>query len=171
MNFKQLTLLIGLMLTGTAVFAGPAGNYWAVGLTSVTFDASTGDELDANGFTIQYGRDFFRLFGIEAHIGSARDNSTNVFGNKADYTYFAVLGRINLPLDRVNLYALGGVSQIDFDFGAIDGDDDEAALGIGIDLFASENSALSIQAMRYGDDNSLDTLIVAYKQHFSFWGK
>lgn len=144
--------------------------YWGIGYGSGDLETEGGFGLDTHGLGLKFGREFGQYISFEAHMGSGADSSENILRDP-EVSYGAAFLRMNLPFERVNLYAVGGLSRVSIDGGgAGNGSDEERAVGVGIDLFGSEVTALTIEKIRYGSDTTFDVLSVGITRRFDWPG-
>lgn len=149
-------LIISVCCT-TQVQAQESKFYYGLSITSAEADVVG---MENNGLGLKFGREFGKFMAIEAHAGTVADSSENLLGDP-QLTYSGAFFRLNLPFERVNLYVLGGAASMSFDVAGFDDDELDRAVGVGIDLLASENSALTIELMNYGTEDDMDIIEIA----------
>ncbi|HEY3486758.1 MAG TPA: outer membrane beta-barrel protein [Gammaproteobacteria bacterium] len=154
MNLKHCILATALWTCPLSVFADAPQNYWGMSYEGIDLEETAGTELDMNGFSVRYGLWFpFDLIAVEARIGFASEESGDIVGDPIIKNYMG-LAKANLPFEKVNLYAMGGVSKTYYNFDGVETDDDDVVGGMGIELLASETSGLTIEFLRYGVDEA-----------------
>lgn len=161
-------LMISLCCLGQ-VQAQDSKFYYGLSIASVEFDLVG---LDNNGLGLKLGREFGKFLAIEVHAGTGAEGTENVLGDP-ELTYSAAFGRLNLPFERVNLYALGGAASINFDFTGFDDTEVDRAVGVGLDLLANPNTAFTIEIMNYGTEDDLDLIEIVnfgFTHRFDFPG-
>jgi hypothetical protein len=163
MNLQPFVLAVaGLLSLPLTALADAPQNYFGMGIDSTDFDIVTG-EREMSGFNVRYGLWFpFDLIAVEVRIGAATETTNNLAGDP-QVRYALGLGKVNLPFEKVNLYAMGGVSKVLYNFGGVETDEEDIAGGVGIELLATETSGLTIEYLRYGiDDDPIDATVLTF---------
>jgi opacity protein-like surface antigen len=182
MNLNQylLSAVLILGLPSVAVADAPQ-NYWGMGIDGVDFEGMTTDgrtlmgsaERDMNGFNLRYGFWLpFDLIGVEVRIGNIAEESGTMVGDP-EVRYVFGMGKLNLPFERVNLYVLGGVSKVYYDFAGREQDDEDVVGGVGIELLGSETTGLTIEFLKYGvndDDIEGEIITIGFNHRFELPG-
>lgn len=143
--------------------------YYGLAITSTEFDALG---LDENGLQLKFGHEFGKFLALEAHLGGSSESTDNLVGDP-ELTYSAVFLRLNLPFERVNLYVLGGAATLNLDIPGFDDSEFDRAVGVGIDLLASPDNALTIEVMKYGtqdEQDLIDVVNLGFTHRFDFPG-
>lgn len=156
-------------LYGGQLYADDSKFYYGLGLAGADFELASGNEISTHGLHFKLGREFGRFLSIETHLGLSADSTDNLLGD-AELMYGGAFARLNLPFEKVNLYVLGGASTVKYSFSGLEDTESEAASGFGVDLFGNERTALTIEFLRYGTDNTLDIISVGYMYRFEFPG-
>ncbi|MDX1610310.1 MAG: hypothetical protein R3225_09340 [Halofilum sp. (in: g-proteobacteria)] len=138
------------------------GLYWGVNFG--------GYELDQEdvGLTVENSTDFglrlgFQLGGL---IGVEFRGGLDAGDPDVDIQYAGAFWRLNLPFEKTNVYLLGGVSEVRSGGNAVDDDVyDPVAAGVGIELYGSPRSAISLEYMNYSD-SAYSGISLGYKYHF-----
>ncbi len=165
MKFAIITPLLALtLITGSAL--ADSKFYWGANLASSEFDSETGFSLDTTGIGLKFGREFGDYIDVEAHLGFGSDNSEDL--GDPELTYGGAFVKFNLPFEKVSLYVMGGATKVDIDTNTVSGDDEEPGIGGGLELYGGENTAFVIEFMRYGDDNSVDSVSFGIVHRFNF---
>ncbi|MBN1378653.1 MAG: porin family protein [Gammaproteobacteria bacterium] len=194
MNLKRIFLIAASLsiLGNSAVQAETPPMYWGVGYSSVNYTtspipdptdplATITEDLDPASITLKGGIAIGNWLGIEVQYGLTKESRVQPsnIGSKLELQQGAAFARFNFPFPRVNAYALAGVAVVDVDTGdagLINRDDTYVAGGLGLDLMASEQHMLYLEALRYehedGDSNdpSVNIITIGYKYHFEFAG-
>ena len=167
MNWRKTAILaLSLCLTGPAIADSKFyfGVNWGEGdLVNVGIEPS--------GIGFKFGREFGKFLAVEVHAASSALKSKYILRDP-DVTVIGAFGRLNIPFKRVNIYALGGQSKVEYDSGTLSADDVENAFGFGVDLLASEDSMLTLESMTYNRDNALEFKVtnLGFTHRFDFWG-
>ena len=125
-----------------------------------------GSVTDTTNLDIRLGYHLFDFVGIEARGGG---NTGGVAGDSdaPDTRYLGVFGRFDVPLEKANVYLLLGASEVEVNGDAVDDDEyDPVAGGIGIELYGSERTAISLEYMSYSD-NAYSGVNLGIKYHFN----
>ena len=165
----SLTALILLSSQAVADSSMPNPNQYfgiAAGQADIEPDSSVGFD-GVTDIKLKAGYDFSKFFSIEVHLGGAgliSDKDPDLF-----YTGGFVRG--NLPLNsRVNLYGLAGGVYLD-DSDNVFGDSyAEPAIGVGIELYGSDETAIMLEYVQYGLDDVYKTIGVGLAHHFDWPG-
>lgn len=167
MTLRLLLLLPALvLLPAGALAAERPAQYWGITVGDYTFEHDDGDVTDITNAGLKGGYRLSRFFALEAHAGRSNSGSSNIV-ERPDLVYGAAFGRLDLPFERVNIYLLAGGATVSFDIG--DGNDRESdvAAGLGIELFGSERTALTLDYMNYAD-GLYDGISVGFVHHFNW---
>ncbi len=149
--------------------------YFGVAVTKTTLSAQGLPDFKPLGATAKFGAGLHRHFAVEAHAGLTEDESKAVEGTpvSAEINYFVSLfARGNLPLDRVTLYALLGVTFAEAEFRApglsTKEEENDLSYGLGIELYGNKTTALHVEAVRYLDqDNAeMESFNAGFVHHF-----
>lgn len=161
-------LMISLCCIGQAQ-ADDSKFYYGLSITSIKADALG---IDSNGLGLKFGREFGKFLSIEAQAGSSSDSVSDILGDP-NLTYASAFVRLNLPFERVNLYALGGAATLNADIFGFDDSQVDRVIGVGMDLLANPNNALTIEIMRYGTQDEQDLFEIVnfgFTHRFDFPG-
>ncbi len=142
--------------------------YWGVSLGQFELDDAGGNVTDTVNLGLQAGYKFTRFLGIEARGGFESGDTSGAL-DEPDLQYGGGFVRLDLPYERVNVYLLLGGGQVNYD--TVNGNVSESgpAGAIGIELFGSERSAVSLEYVRYaGDDTTYDGLSLGFVHHFNW---
>jgi hypothetical protein len=161
---KKLAMILILLLAPATSFADDpfyrSGNLYTV-YNLVNFkDFGAGN---ATGFAFQAGYDITSWLALEGHVGMTNDVKQSVTSG-ATYTdtkvrasYASLVGRGNLRFGRTTVFAFAGVTYLEVkgsvDYngtsrGVISDTDTGATYGFGVDLYGSENAAITLKATR-----------------------
>jgi hypothetical protein len=175
MNLKlylmSLSAALIISLPATANADAPQ-NYWGMGVDGLDIKENFNpddfpptqipdpipdpdDAADMNGFNLRYGFWFpFDLLGIEVRIGSMAEE-TGTMIEDPEVRYFFGMGKANIPFETVNLYVMGGVSKLYYDFDGTERDDEDVVAGVGVELLGTETTGLTLEFLKYGMDDDL----------------
>lgn len=145
----------------------PPNLYWGVSIGEYTADQREvgGGTENTTDVGVRLGYHFGDFFGIEGRAGV--DTGGFAGDSDADTAYYGIFGRFDLPFEKVNVYLLAGASEVTFDSEAVDDDEyDPVAAGVGIELYGSESTAVSLEYMSYSDD-AYSGLSLGIKHHFN----
>lgn len=164
---KRIAMAAALFAAPLLAHAEQPNLYWGASLGDYTIDQSEAGGTSDDGTSLggRLGYHFFDFVGVEARAGIDLDGVGG--GRSNDIEYLGVFARFDLPFEKTNVYLLLGGSEVRVDGEPVDEDVyDEVAGGIGIELFGSERSAISIEYMSYSDD-TYSGLSIGYKRHFN----
>ena len=156
--------LFGIFLPASAL--ADSKFYWGIYLGEGDLGAYSAKPI---ALDFKYGREFGKYLAVELQTSIAADETQNVLEN-AEVKAAGGFLKLNLPFNRVNLYALGGKSYVEYDVLGLDST--EEAGGFGIDLFANEDNMLTIEKMIYNYDSALEYHVVriGFTHRFNFSG-
>lgn len=163
--WKRTALAAALLVAPSLVQAEPPNLYWGVGLGDYTIDQRDvgGETSQATDFGLRLGYVVGDVLGLEARAGL----DTGGVAGHSDADYLGVFGRFNLPFEKTNVYLLAGVSEVRIDGESVDEDEyDPVAGGVGIELYGSERTAVTLEYMSYSD-NAYSGLSLGIKHHFN----
>jgi opacity protein-like surface antigen len=173
--FCALVLALG---SPAALAAERPDQYFAIHGGSYDYEPGADGESggDSGILRFRYGYELNKFLGMEAHFGF--DPSHLIDSGADDDPHLregALFGRINLPFEGVNVYGLAGAGRAGGDFG--DGRNTGAgpAVGVGIDLYGSDYTAISVEYLQYrvddedsSDDAKYRVLTLGWKRHFDW---
>lgn len=162
---KRFFLAAVLLTASVAASAEPPNLYWGASFGDYEVNQRDvgGDTSSATDFGLRLGYEFGKFLGVEARAGL---DSGGVGGN-SDVDYAGVFGRFNLPYEKTNIYLLLGASEVRVDGESVDDDEyDPVAGGIGIELYGSERTAITLEYMSYSDE-SYSGISLGIKHHFN----
>lgn len=188
-SFERSLVVVGAMVVGFALAAGTAraedefnrpGPYVGIGgsymVSGFQDGAASGDFGDTLGFNARGGyrlNDFWAIEGIYEY--GDRFGAHQVFPNASIQTNaFSVNGKLLLPLNRFQPYLMGGVGFVNANADPsiahsnwdADGTSFAGRFGGGVDLYATENVAVYLDAAYTIPVDEVSDLY-----HFSFgWG-
>jgi hypothetical protein len=169
MTFCALVFALG---SPAALAAERPDQYFAIegGAYDYKPGASGENEGDGEVVRFKYGYEFNKFLGAQVHYGVDTNG-----GDGPKVREGALFGRFNLPFEGVNVYGLAGVGRFGGDFG--DGRNSGAgpAAGLGIDLYGSDYTAISVEYVQYwvddddsGDDAEYRAVTLGWKRHFDW---
>ena len=170
MSMRSLTFCaLILALAPAAALADRPNQYLAIegGTYDYAPGASDAPGEDGDVVRLNYGLALNRFLGFELHYGME--------GGQSNLREGALLGRFNLPYERVNVYALAGAGRVGITVDDERDSESGPAVGVGIDFYGTEYSALSLEYLRYevddddaDDDAVYDTITIGWKHHFDW---
>lgn len=153
---KRIFLAAALLTAPTFAWAEPPNLYWGVSLGEYRSAKEATDNGRTNHTTdlgLRLGYHFSDFIGVEARAGFDASDVTSGSSVNSNAEYAAVFGRFDLPFEKTNIYLLAGVSEIRIDKDDVDSDEfDPIAGGLGIELYGSERTAVTLEYMSYSED-------------------
>ncbi len=172
MKFLNVVLVSGCLLLSAAANAeesvqgaGIDGNrYIGVMVSSPQYkedDSSAG--FRSPGLLARGGFEFNPFLAVEGQIGLFGEDVVDGHSYQIDYLV-SIYARGNLPLinKRTRLYALGGVTRFSGNVPGFSSVDETAiGYGVGLELYADEQNALTFEWLRYavGDIHNVDYIL------------
>lgn len=143
--------------------------YWGVSVGTFDLDDTNGNVTEITNAGFQLGYQSLSFLGAELRGGFESGDTSGALDDPS-LAYGGVFARLQIPYERVNVYALVGGGSVSFDNGAGSGEIHSGpAGGIGIEIFGSERSALSLEYIRYSsDDTTYDGLSLGFVHHFNW---
>ena len=158
-----------LALAPAAALAERPPQYFAIEGATYEYDPGADGVSTEDGASVRlnYGYALNRFWGFEVHFGME--------GGQSNLREGALLGRFNLPYERLNVYALAGVGRVGISAGDERTSGSGPAIGVGIDLYGSEHSAVALEFLRYevdeddaDEDGVYDAVTLGWKHHFEW---
>jgi len=157
---KRIALAVALALAPAAALAQqPPNLYWGITAGGYKTESIAGTRHHESDLGFRLGYHFNDFLGLEGRAGTSVDASGG-----PDVTYGAVFGRFDLPFQKINVYLLAGASELRFD-GETVNSNKEGAGGIGIELYGSERTAVTLEYMSYSNDG-YNGFSLGLKHHF-----
>ncbi|MCU7929188.1 MAG: porin family protein [Candidatus Thiodiazotropha sp. (ex Codakia rugifera)] len=164
MRIASILTGIGFLFLSSIVcaewFADSSGiegsNYFGLIVASPQYkeDDSNADFRGA-GLILRGGHEFNDFFAVEGHLGLFSEDTINGDTHQIDYLA-SIFARGNLFLfdSRARVYALGGLTRFSGDVPGFNGvDETSLGYGLGIELYGHERNALTLEWIRYADDD------------------
>ncbi len=168
MQFGKWLSLAMLLVISAPLTAQTPRNYFGVFFNDAQLEASSGEEIDGGNLGGKLGYTINRWLGAEAHAGADFFNDNDDF-NHTEVGYVAAFMRLNLPYERINIFGLAGLASVKGDYGSqYDDHFTDGAFGLGVELFGTKRTALSIQFMQYGIDDRYKSFGLGIVHHFDW---
>jgi len=167
MHLGKLLCAASVLLMSANVFADSPRSYFGLFYSDAQFDPDKGASTDYSNLNIKLGYDVSSFLGAELHAGT---NVSTDNDKASDTNYVAAFLRADLPYKFVNLYGLVGYGAVTADTPSFDDSVSDLAYGVGIEMYANDTTAFSIEYMQYGIDDAYKTLGVGIVHHFN-WPK
>jgi len=151
-----------IMIAGSAQAQAPAKMYYGFGFADSSTEQAVGDDESMGTVTGTLGFQLLDFVGVELGLGSASDQASSVLSDPV-FTYVAAMVRLGYRWDRAGVYLLGGQVRFDSDGGS---SDTENAIGLGLNLFGNETTALNMHFLRFGDDGEVTTASIGFQYYF-----
>ncbi len=167
MRIGRAIALLSLLLTSTSWAEAPR-QYFGISGSDALFVPENGQKEDLGNINAKLGYQVNNFVGVELHLGqSISTDSSNV--DSPSLGYVSPMLRLTLPYDRVNLYSLFGLASVRGDFpGNYDDSYSDFSMGLGLELYGSKRTALSLEYMRYGVDDSYKTFGLGVVHYFEW---
>lgn len=156
-----------LLLPLGALAAERPSQYWGASLGDFEFETDNGSATNITNLGLKGGYRLSRFLALEIHGGVSTSGSSSEIIEEPDLVYGAGFVRLDLPYQRLNLYLLAGGSTLAYDVGDGSEEESDMAGGIGIELYGSERTALTLEYMNY-NDGMYDGLSVGFVHHFDW---
>ncbi len=157
-----------LLLAGSAWGGEASRQYFGFSGGDARFVPQAGATEDAGNVNAKLGYLINQYIAVELHMGRTVtvDNSSV---DDPGLGYVSPLLRFNLPFERANLYSLFGLASVRGDFpGNFDDSYSDVAFGFGMELYGSRTTALMLEYMRYGVDDSYKTFGLGIVHYFDW---
>ena len=165
----RLLVALAIALAPLSAAAERPGQYWGLSIGDAYVTDDGGDEIGATNAGLHVGYKFFDFVGAELQVGGA-GSGKKVGGRDSRDTYYAgAFARLDLPLERINLFVLAGAASVRYDEGPPDDvvDESGAAGGLGIELFGNDRTALRLEYMNYVD-TPYEHISLGFVHHFDW---
>ncbi len=157
----SIALSFGLMV-GTAQ-ADIAKMYFGAGFTDGSIDVGTNDDKSLGTVNATIGFNLYDFIGVELELGSASDQAGSIISEPL-VQYQAALLRLGYRWDRAGFYVVGGQARLDIE-NNINASKGGVAMGLGVNLFGSETTALNLHVLSI-DDGTFTTASVGFQYYF-----
>jgi hypothetical protein len=154
-----VSLLFSSVLAQAEVFADGSGieksNYVGVMVASPQYQDESHGDFRGPGLIVRGGRDFFKYFAVEGHLGVFSGDEVDNNSYKIDYmaSLFA-RGNIYLFDDRARAYLMLGGTYFSADLPRFKSENDSSlAYGLGLELYGNSRNALTLEYVRYADSD------------------
>lgn len=176
-NALALALALGCTSAYAADDMDSANWYVGVGASSFDFERSGAGahSYNTHGYVVKLGYDLGDYLSVEGRAGTGDASSADVAGLKMEgRTLTAAYVRLNLPVKKVKLYVLGGYASINVRTelaGTVHNKDLKgASAGFGIELYGNRTTALSVEYMRYVNQEKLTDATMGLDNKFDVNG-
>lgn len=162
-------LLAGLLVAAPQwALAERPPQYWGVSLGTFELDDASGNVTDTTNVSLQGGYKFTSFLGLEVRGGFESGDTSGAL-DAPDLTYGGGFVRFDIPYERINVYFLLGGGQVSYDTASGNVSESGPAGGVGIELFGSERSAVSLEYINYSsDDTTYDGISLGFVHHFEW---
>ncbi len=166
---KKLSLVASAFIA-LSVWTVPsyANNFfWEFNVGTGEFRPESGTTEDLTVLSGAYGGFITNAVAYELQVGAGWEDQGN-FGGSPDVSHAAALIGFNIGPRDAHIFLMGGVGIFDISTAINDTDGEGAALGFGLNLYASQNSGLSFEALNIKDDDNGEYGLVSlgYKKKF-----
>ena len=161
--------LLGSIVLCFGLFAGHAHAadfskfYYGVGFGDGSAEVSGSDERSLGSINGTFGWQLLNFVGVEFQVGAASDDAQSVF-TEAQVAYGAAMLRLGLRVGQIGVYVLGGQSFID-SVKSINFSESGEALGVGLNLFGNDTTALNLHFLRL-DDGAYTNASIGFQYYF-----
>jgi len=156
-------LVLSLGLLAGAAHADAAKLYFGAGFADGSVDVTDGTHKSLGTLSATVGVQLLDFIGVELEVGAASDQAGSILSDTLVGFQSAML-RLGYRWNRVGVYALGGYARLDVDQDFNDSDGG-TALGLGINLFGNETTALNLHVLDF-DDGAFTTTTIGFQHYF-----
>lgn len=161
-------VVVGVMLSlGLALsqaHADVAKLYYGAGFSDGSVEITGNEDTKSLGtVNATIGLQLLDYVGVELQIGNASDDTNSILTEPL-VSYQAAMIRLGYRWDRFGVYLLGGHSLLDVD-PSLNFSDSGTAMGIGINLFGNDTTALNFNFLRL-DDDAFTTATIGFQYYF-----
>lgn len=166
---KSRVLAAALTLSCALPLAAEPLSEWHFGITysDARFTAGNQGSADVNNLNLKIGKQKTALTSWEVHFGTDVASDDDDAGEGV--TYLAAVLRRDIELKQTRLYGMLGLAAGTADYG--DNYDKEfagLALGLGIELFGSPQTALNAEYLMYGAEDNYKTIGLGITHYFDW---
>ncbi len=165
-------LLAGVLLIVPPVgFAETPAKYLGVSIGGHELGVEDHEQVpdhtaDLTNFELRFGYFFGDFLGVELRGGRGDDGDTSPLESPT-LTHADAYVRLNLPFEDINIFFLGGASAISYDHAAGDVSESGPSAGLGIELYGTDRTALTLSYMTRADD-AYEGFNIGLMHHFEF---
>lgn len=154
--------VMALALCSAGAYAADEPGNWYTGLTATSFDFEHkgGSSYNTHGAIVRVGYDLGRYLSVEGRLGAGDNSSWDAANVRMEAQRVSgIYARAILPVDRVNLYVIGGYASVkakaeEAGVGSVDKSLDSTSYGVGIELSVGRRAAVVAEYMRYLSEKS-----------------
>jgi len=165
-------VLLGIVLSGSARadllgdFLGSrdfSNFYYGVNIGDGTAEINGSDDDSIAILGGALGLRLVDLLGVEVQVGSGSDDAQSLLGD-SQVIYAAAMVRVGTQINDVGLYAMFGQTFLDTS-SRINFSRSGNAIGFGVNLFGTKNTAVNFQYLRL-DDGALANASIGFQYYF-----
>lgn len=167
-KIKLMTLLLGFSAFSASAEDSVQSLYYGLEIGNGKYDASNTVEdtmLDVGGAV---GLRILPFLSVEARLGVGSNDDSSLVGD-SEVVRGAGLLKLDYVGNNVIAYIAGGVGAVNSDRAGVKFDDDGVVVGVGVELFGNERTALSISYTNYERDKAkLDYTVanIGFRHYF-----
>jgi hypothetical protein len=143
---RTIKVLVTLLsFTAGAVQAESEGSrlYYGLEIGNGKFDVSKTVEDTMQDIGGAFGYNIARFLAVEARVGVASNDKNSLVGD-SEVTRGSVLLKLQYSGDHVIAYIAGGAGVLNTDISGTSSDDDGVVASVGVELFGTDRTALSL---------------------------
>lgn len=137
--------------------------YYGVGFSDGSVDIPGNADQSLGTISASVGLQLLDYIGVELQAGAASDQVDSML-SEPQVQYQAAMLRLGYRWDRTAIYLLGGQARLDID-SDLNNTDAGNVMGIGINLFGNETTALNMHVLRF-DEGAFTTATIGFQYYF-----
>ncbi len=159
-----LALAAGLCCAAPGAQAASPSLYYGLGFSDGNLDVPGDGDRSLGTLSLTLGVRLLPFLGVELGAGVASDDAGSILSEPL-VNYQAAMVRLGWRWDRVGVYALAGQSRLDVDDDVRANIDAANVVGLGINLYGNEHTAVNAHVLRFGDQE-FTTATVGFQYYF-----
>lgn len=162
---RQILAVAALCLCAMSAHAEDAAArlYYGIGFSDGSVDIPGNDDKSLGTVNAAVGIQLMDFIGVELQVGAASDQVNSIL-SEPQVQYQAAMLRLGYRWDRTAVYLLGGQARLDIDR-ELNNTDAGNVMGLGINLFGNETTALNVHVLRF-DEGAFTTATIGFQYYF-----
>ena len=161
-NVRVIAVLALSLMAGSA-HAELARLYYGVGFSDGSVEIPGDGDRSLGTINATVGLQLLDFLGVELEAGAASDQVNSML-SEPQVQYQSAMLRLGYRWDRAAVYVLGGQARLDID-SDLNNTDSGNAIGLGLNLFGNETTALNLHVLRF-DEGAFTTATIGFQYYF-----
>lgn len=160
---RRIAAALALALAAGGAQADVARLYYGVGFSDGSVEIPGNDDKSLGTISATLGLQLVEYLGVELQAGAASDQVNSML-SEPQVQYQSAMLRLGYRWDRAAVYLLAGQARLDIDKD-LNNTDSGNVLGVGLNLFGNETTALNLNVLRF-DEGAFTTATIGFQYYF-----